>query len=126
MREKLAEAMAAHLFGQATPEQRSTTLIAAPAFTDWGSFRDLQGSVDALLELAGLVGIVQVVGFHPDAVYEGADPDDPANATARAPVPVLHLLREAEVAAAVASHPDPASISIANAARLRAQGRASR
>jgi len=102
----------------------STTLIAIPSLSVHEDFLATLGAVDALVEQAGAAPLVQIVGFHPDAVFEGADPSDPANAAARAPMPVVHLLRVEEVADAIATHPDAAGISDRNAERLRAIGAA--
>lgn len=82
---------------------------------------DVLGHLDVLLEAANAAGVIQAVGFHPLAVFEDADPDDPANYAARAPMPVVHLLREDEVARAIADHPDPEGISATNARNLRSQ-----
>ncbi len=107
----------------ALPEAaRATTLVAAPRLEDWAAFREAVGKVEALIDAAGHADLFQVVGFHPRAVYAGADPDDPANAAARAPVPVIHLLRADAVERAIDSHPDAAGISDRNAARLRLLG----
>ena len=75
-----------------------------------------------LLEQNGLDALFQVVGLHPDAVYAGAHANDPANAAARAPVPVIHLLRADELERLAATHPDPAGISARNADLLRQAG----
>lgn len=119
------EAVAAELVALAElPEsERSTTLLALPALEGWEALLDVVGATEQLLEDAGSEALFQVVGFHPDAVYEGAPPDDPANATARAPLPVVHLLRADMVERLVAQHPDPAGISEDNARRLRARAR---
>ena len=51
-----------------------------------------------------------------------AEPEDVTNYTNRAPVPILHLLREADVEEAVDSHPDPEGIPERNMARLEELG----
>lgn len=99
--------------------ERSTTLLVARRLTDLEAFQEAVGGVEALIEAAGVEELFQVVGFHPEAVYDGADPDDPANAAARAPVPVIHLLRADAVERAVRDHPDAEGISDRNAALLR-------
>ena len=43
----------------------------------------------------------QVVGFHPQHVFGGEDSDDPGNFCNRSPYPMLHLLRESSVEAAI-------------------------
>lgn len=99
-----------------------TTLVVFPrALAAFDELLDAAAAVQHLLEDAGFAGLVQVVSFHPDYVFEGAPPDDPANATNRSPYPMLHLLREASVSAAVSSHPDPEGIGARNAERLRSR-----
>ena len=104
-----------------SPTQRSTTLIALSGLESYDALLQLLGHLDALLEAANATGVIQAVGFHPEALFEGAPSTDPANYAARAPLPVVHLLREDEVAQAIASHPDPEGISTRNAERLRTQ-----
>ena len=79
---------------------------------------------DALVAARELDGVIQVASFHPDYVFEGATADDAANWTNRAPFPTLHLLREASVARAIATHGDTAAIPARNVELLRRLGAA--
>jgi uncharacterized protein len=103
------------------PADLATTIVVYPTDTcgDFESFLDLATELEGALSAAGADGVLQVATFHPDYVFEGATADDPANATNRSPSPMLHLLREDDVAAAVRAHPNPASIPKRNAALLR-------
>ena len=67
---------------------------------------------------------VQVVPFHPAATYSEAPGLDAADFATRSPVPLLHLLRQSDVEAAEAAHPDSGGIATQNAARLRGEGAA--
>lgn len=100
----------------------STTLLGLPGWPDFPEFLELVGSVEVFMEMAGLEGLIQVVAFHPDWVAEGEDPDDPASASNRSPVPALHFIREEEIERAVRGHPDVEGIVNRNAALLRAMG----
>jgi len=101
-----------------------TTLIAfAHALEDFEEFLDVAAEVQEALALAGAEGLLQVATFHPDYQFEGTSPDDLGNFTNRSPYPVLHLLREDEVADAVAGYPDPDAIPRDNVARLEDLGR---
>lgn len=97
-----------------------TTLIALPGmlgdFADYNDFLDL---VDELLDRFEWSGAYQVASFHPGYQFAGTQPDDPENLTNRAPVPLLHLLREDSVEQAVAAHPDVEAIPETNIRRLR-------
>ncbi len=101
----------------------STTLVALPrGAEDFELFLDIVATVEDALEEAGAAGVLQVATFHPDYRFEGTEPEDVTNYTNRAPVPILHLLREADVEEAVASHPDPEGIPERNMARLEELG----
>lgn len=108
----------------ATPaEQIDTTLLVHPwVLADFGDYNDFLDVADALLRELGLDGVLQVASFHPDYRFAGAAPDDPTNATNRAPFPTLHLLREASIDRAVAAFPAPEAIFEANMDTLRRLG----
>lgn len=100
-----------------------TTLLIHPyalgAFDDYLRFLDV---ADAALRVLGLEGEVQVASFHPHYRFRGTAPDDVSNNTNRSPYPLLHLLREASVAEAVASIADPAEIFRRNIRTMQALG----
>ena len=103
----------------------STTLLAlARGPEEFDDFLDLQEQAQALLEQAGLEGLVQLVGFHPHYCFEGEAPESPSHFTNRSPFPTLHLLREAMLTRVLASYPDPAAIPERNIERLEELGRA--
>ena len=100
-----------------------TTLLLLPeGFGDFDDLLDLCAAGEALLEAVGLGADIQLVAFHPDFCFDGAEAGEAGNETNRSPVPLLHLLRAADVAAAIAQHPDVEGIPERNAARLRALG----
>jgi len=99
------------LLSIAAAEQVDTTLLIHPfVLTDFLDYNDFLEVADAALERLGLAGVIQVASFHPHYQFEGTSPDDVTNFTNRSPYPVLHLLREASVDAAVAAFPDAALI----------------
>ena len=102
----------------------STTLVVFPrALADFGTFLDAVAAAEEALAAAGAQGVLQIATFHPEYVFEGALADDLSNYTNRAPFPVMHLLRETEVADAVDQHPDPEGIPVKNIERLEELGR---
>jgi hypothetical protein len=109
--------------GQTSVETLETTLLVHPyvlaRFEDFNAFLD---AAEGLLVARGQEGVLQIASFHPDYRFAGAPEDDPANATNRAPWPMLHLLREASVTAAVDAHPDAEAIPERNVALLRELG----
>lgn len=104
-------------------ESVETTLLIHPdvlqGFATYNQFLD---QVDALLGQLELEGIYQVASFHPDYQFAGTDPDAAENYTNRAPYPVLHLLREASLEAAIAGYPDVEQIPERNIERLEGMG----
>lgn len=120
--ERLAGELA--LLADADPAIVQTTLLILPnAFADFLEFNDFLDVADALVEEAGLGGVLQVASFHPGYCFADEPPDDLSHWTNRAPHPVLHLIREDDIERAAAAHPDVDGIPDANIARLHALGR---
>lgn len=98
-----------------------TTVLVLPyalaSFEDYNQFLDL---VDDLMDEFDWTGTYQVATFHPDYCFAGAQPDDAENLTNRAPYPILHLLREASMGAALAGYLNPAQIPTRNIAAMQA------
>lgn len=110
----------AHL--DARPETQTTLLVLPDGFADFDDYLDLAGLAEDLLAERGYEGVYQVASFHPDYRFAGTEAGDPANYTNRSPYPMLHLLREDALEAAIASYPDPESIPDGNIAKARALG----
>ena len=92
-------------------EQVDTTLLIHPSvLTDFLDYNDFLDVADNAVERLGLRGEIQLASFHPRYQFAGTAPDDVTNLTNRSPYPVLHLLREASVDAAIATFPDAALI----------------
>ena len=107
-----------------TPHSELDTIVlvhpwAMQAFADFNQFLD---EADAAVADLGLRGEIQLASFHPDYRFAGTADDDIGNATNRAPYPILHLLREASIDAAVAAFPDAESIYEANIATMERLG----
>jgi uncharacterized protein len=100
-----------------------TTLLIHPrvltAFLDYNDFLD---EADRAVDRLALSGVLQIASFHPDYQFAGTTPDDVTNYTNRSPWPMLHLLREASVEAAVAAFPDTDRIAEWNIETLRRIG----
>ncbi len=103
------------------PEKLETTIIAAPRIlADFADYNDFLDRVDALLDRFEWTGAYQVASFHPRYRFAGTEIDDAENYTNRAPYPLLHLLREDSVEAALDGHPDPDRIPEDNIRKMRA------
>lgn len=97
-------------------------LIFPDAFTAFDDFLDFVDLANALLLEQGYEGIYQLANFHPDYCFEGSDDNDAANYTNRAPYPMLHIIREASLEAALENYPNPEAIPERNIALARKTG----
>ena len=104
------------------PVVETTLLLLTGLPVDFETFLDLTALAEDVLADEGYEGELQIVAFHPDFCFAGADPDDPANAVNRSPVTLWHLLRAQSVERAIAGHPDVAGIPERNARELRERG----
>ena len=114
-----------HTLQAADPSEIDTTLLVHPGvladFLDYNDFLEL---ADAAIAAEGLEGEIQVASFHPHYQFAGTGPEDIENYSNRSPYPMLHLLREASIARAVAAFPDASQIFERNIATLRRLGHA--
>lgn len=95
----------------ADPDQTETTLVIFPhGLEDFEAFLDFHSLCEQALVEVGLEGTFQIATFHPAYLFQGEAPEAASHYTNRAPYPILHLLREASVSAAVAAHEDPEGI----------------
>ena len=102
----------------------ATTLLVVPYLADdFDAYLDALEVVEAAVTQAGLEGVIQVASLHPAYRFADALTDALGHYTNRAPWPIFHLLREADVTAAIEAHPDTESIPARNIAHLEALGR---
>ena len=88
-------------------EETSTTLlILSEGFQDFEEYLFLVDLCEKLLRKQKYEGVYQIATFHPEYVFEGEDPLDPANFTNRSIYPMLHLLREEQLEDAIENFPD--------------------
>jgi len=107
------------------PAKVDTTLLIHPSvFGDFPDYNDFLGVAEAAVEELGFAGVFQIASFHPTYRFAGTAPEDVTNRTNRSPYPMLHILREASIARAVAGHPDAAGIPARNIETLRRLGAA--
>lgn len=119
------ERLAAELQAMVDDERIGTSLLVLPdalaAFPDYNDFLD---DCEALLGAMDLEGVIQIASFHPHYRFAGTSAEAAENYSNRSPYPMLHLLREAEVEAAVAAYPGIDDIPRRNIVRLKALGSA--
>lgn len=113
------------LIGLPESVAEGSLLVVPHGLDDFADYLALFQVAEAAIPEAGLEGILQLASFHPDYLFQGAEPDDAANYTNRSPYPMFHLIREAPLADALARHPDPEGIPARNIELLRRLGLAS-
>jgi hypothetical protein len=107
-----------------TPVQEiETTLLVHPhLFPDFLVFNDFLNIVDDVVAEHELVGVLQVLPFHPEFLFGGEDEADMSHYTNRSPFPMLHLLREDSLSHAIDAHGDTDAIPERNKQVLRDLG----
>jgi uncharacterized protein len=97
----------------------SNVLIVYPkTFVKFEDFVDLINVSTEVLEKSPFGSEYQLAYFHPEFVFEGSNPDDKENFTARAPYPVMHILRSELVEAVRKTTPDIEDIPLINSRRV--------
>ena len=98
-----------------------TTVLVIPnmlrSFDDYNQFLDL---VDALMDEFDWAGEYQIASFHPQYCFAGVAPESPENLTNRSPYPLLHIIREASIEAALEHYDDPEGIPERNIEKMKA------
>lgn len=92
------------------------------AFKNFDDYLDFVSLAEALIEREGYEGIYQVASFHPQYCFEDADENDAANYTNRSVYPMLHILREESIEAALDHYADPEEIPERNMKFAREKG----
>jgi hypothetical protein len=88
----------------------TTFLILPNGFAALNDYLDLVSFAEKLLKKKGYEGIYQVASFHPLYRFAGTPVDDAANYTNRSIYPMLHILREASIEAALTKYKNPEAI----------------
>jgi len=104
------------------PEIETTLLIHPGVLQDFYAYNEFLDAADALLAYLELEGVCQIASFHPDYQFAETEPGAAENYTNRSPYPMLHLLREASLEAAIDSHPDVDGIPDRNIALMNELG----
>lgn len=108
---------------EADPQQIPTLLFVVPdALTSFDEYWNWAMICDQLSEQMGYAGLLQLATFHPNYVFEGEEPDDTSHYSNRSPYPMLHLIREDDVEAALASVANPEKIPERNQRHMRRLG----
>jgi len=107
---------------QRSEEIETTLLIHPDVLQDFFDFNQLLTRAYNRLAQLKLKGVFQIASFHPDYQFGGTEADDAENYTNKSPYPVLHILREASLDAAIAHYPEVDLIPERNIALLEGLG----
>lgn len=100
----------------------TTLIIFTTAYEYFGAYLQLLQQSEKLLKRKNYEGVFQLASFHPAYLFAGANEQDAANYTNRSPYPMLHLLREDGLAAAIAYYPNAEKIPERNMAFAENKG----
>lgn len=100
----------------------TTLLIHVNVLQDFDDYNQFLNYTDKLLRQTGLEGVYQIASFHPQYRFDGTGPDDAENYTNRSPYPMLHIIREASLARAIAQSADVDQIPARNIALMNKLG----
>jgi len=100
----------------------TTLMIFSAGFSDFHNYLNLVALAEKALRKKGYEGTYQVASFHPDYCFAGANYDDAANYTNRSIYPMLHLIREESIEAAMARYEKHEDIPERNINFARAKG----
>ena len=103
-------------------DDTATTLIIAPAIVSFDDYLDVLAICDRMLSDWGYSGIYQLASFHPDYQFDGEAKDSIANYTNRSPYPLLHLIRERDIARYMKNEDDAEKIYSHNIAKANELG----
>lgn len=100
-----------------------TSLLLFPnAFKDFYTYLDLADVAEQLLITQNYEGIYQLATFHPNYYFADTYPEEASNYTNRSPYPMLHILREEQLAQAIAAYKNTDEIPERNKALLNQLG----
>lgn len=100
-------------------ELETTLLVLSDVLADFDDYNQFLDDADGLLRESGWEGEYQIASFHPHYQFHGTFPDDTGNLTNRSPWPILHIIREESIDAALANFPNPETIPEQNIQKMK-------
>ena len=104
------------------PLIETTLLIHPSVLTDFLEYNQFLDLADAMLVELKLDVVYQIASFHPQYQFADTAPGDVENYTNRSPHPILHILREASLDAAIDAHGHTFEIPVRNKELMRRLG----
>jgi hypothetical protein len=102
----------------------TTLLIIAQGSKDFFDYLDLVDLAERLLKQQQYEGVFQIATFHPDYMFADAPADATSHYTNRSPFPILHIIREESLEAALENFPNPEKIPLRNVRHAEQLGKA--
>jgi hypothetical protein len=102
------------LDGTPATQLETSLLVVTGMLENFAVYNQFLDEADTLLRTCGWEGQYQVASFHPLYRFSGTKEDDVSNLTNRSPWPILHIIREASIDAALATCADPEEIPAMN------------
>jgi len=92
-----------HMILLSSPEKHGTSVVVTPDIfeNNFNGFIDLVQSIEESMYKYDLHGVIQLAPFHPQFEFAGEDNTKISTFTNKSPYPMIHILRESEVSAAV-------------------------
>ncbi len=100
----------------------TTLIIFATAYQYFGAYWQMLQQSEKLLKRKNHEGKYQLASFHPYYLFAGTNENEASNYTNRSPYPMLHILREDGLAAAIAHYPNAEKIPERNIAFAQSKG----
>ena len=100
----------------------TSLLVFSQALETFDDYLMVVEMANELLEQVGLDGHIQIASFHPQYCFAGVPEEDISHYTNRSPYPMLHFIREAQMARMLKNYPDPEAIPDNNIECLRKLG----
>lgn len=104
------------------PETETELIIFPDAYAYFSAYLQLVKRCEQLLLRKGFEGIFQIASFHPEYLFGGVEEEDASHYTNRSPYPMIHLLREEELEAALKNFRSPERIPERNIRFAREKG----
>ncbi len=104
------------------PGIETSLLIYPDAYQTFDDYLDWLDYANHLLEDLNYIGCYQIASFHPDYRFAGSTKSDASNFTNRSPWPMLHLIREHSLEAAITAYPDIEQVPKNNIKKLQEIG----
>lgn len=100
----------------------TTLIIYTSALTDFDDYLNFLDMANALLQDTGIEGTLQLASFHPNYVFADTPPSCASNFTNRSVLPMLHILREDSIEAALKNFAQPEEIPQRNIEHAKSLG----